>query len=282
MSDADPRERPDRIVVALDASPHSVVALEAAAELAMLLDAELEGLFVEDIDLFRLCGLPFGHEVGSYTAEVRRVDHAAMERQLRALAAAMRETMERIALRTPIRWSFRVSRGCVVDELMCAAQGAAVISVGRTGRARGRGMGSTARALAGRAPRPLLIAGEGRGLEFPLAVLFTGTPAAERALRLALRLSRRDPALLRVVAWAGADPSLGADDVADAVRRLARAELSGAAAPDSSAPAPVATAGPSVDELLAALRELDGGTIVLPSEQVALLARLSRSVLLVP
>ena len=53
----------NRILVALDASPQSEAALRAAAELAALLEAELEGLFVEDINLLHLCGLPFGREI---------------------------------------------------------------------------------------------------------------------------------------------------------------------------------------------------------------------------
>ena len=59
-------EQSERIVVALDASPNSVAALRAGAELASLLGVDLEGLFVEDIDLVRLCGLPYRQEVGSF------------------------------------------------------------------------------------------------------------------------------------------------------------------------------------------------------------------------
>ena len=40
-----------RILVALDASPHSLAALEAASELADALKAELVGIFVEDVNL---------------------------------------------------------------------------------------------------------------------------------------------------------------------------------------------------------------------------------------
>ncbi len=41
-----------RILVALDASPHSQAALEAASDLADALKAELVGIFVEDVNLF--------------------------------------------------------------------------------------------------------------------------------------------------------------------------------------------------------------------------------------
>ncbi len=50
MSDEIEPARAERIVVALDASPQSAAALRAAVQLAALLDAEVEGLFVEDVD----------------------------------------------------------------------------------------------------------------------------------------------------------------------------------------------------------------------------------------
>ena len=50
---------PRRILVALDASAHSHAALAAAVALAARLHAEIEGLFVEDINLLRLAELPF-------------------------------------------------------------------------------------------------------------------------------------------------------------------------------------------------------------------------------
>ena len=71
-----------RILVALDASPHSLAALEAAAELAASLRAELIGLFVEDANLLRVAGFPFAREFGAYTAQAREIDaeHVARER----------------------------------------------------------------------------------------------------------------------------------------------------------------------------------------------------------
>ena len=49
-----------RILVAVDASPHSLAALDAALRLAADLEAEIIGLFVEDINLLRLAGMPEG------------------------------------------------------------------------------------------------------------------------------------------------------------------------------------------------------------------------------
>ncbi len=58
-----------RILLALDASPQSVAALDTATELAGRLGAELTGLFVEDTDLLRMAALPFAAEIGRLSPE---------------------------------------------------------------------------------------------------------------------------------------------------------------------------------------------------------------------
>jgi hypothetical protein len=110
-----------RIVVGLDAGPRDRTTLEAAARLAERMQAELVGLFVEDIDLLHLAGLPFAREVGYPSAALRELDVAAMERALRATAQEVRRTLAAIAGRTPLSWSFRVARGAVPTELRAAA-----------------------------------------------------------------------------------------------------------------------------------------------------------------
>lgn len=276
MNEAAIPERVERIVVALDASPQSVAALKAAAELATLMQAELEGLFVEDINLLYLCGLPFGQEIGSYTAKLRRLDDVAMERQLRVLAATIQQVMERVAAQTPVRWSFRVRRGPVVEELLAAAQSAALLSVGRAGRVRRKGIGSTAQSLVSQAQRPLLILGEGSGLEYPLTVVYTGTAAAQRALELAVRLVRREPSRLRVVVWDGGDATLDTLQLEQAARRLVEIE------PARSETRVTFARVSHAADLLAALRALDGGTLVLPRDQAELVAQHTGPTLLVP
>src|SRR5215204_3884792 len=91
-----------RIVVALDASSYSLAALRAAADLASLLDTELEGLFIEDINLVYLCGFPFSQEIGSYTATARRLENITIERQLRTQATIIHQSMNRVVLKTPV------------------------------------------------------------------------------------------------------------------------------------------------------------------------------------
>ena len=120
---------PRRIVVGLDAGPRGRATLEAAAQLAARMQAELVGLFVEDIDLLHLAGLPFAREVGYPSAALRQLDVAAMERALRATAQEVRRMLAGVAGRAPLSWSFRVARGAVLAELRAAAaQGDIVVS----------------------------------------------------------------------------------------------------------------------------------------------------------
>ena len=276
MNEAARPEPIERIVVALDASPQSVAALRAAVELAALMEAELEGLFVEDINLLRLCGFPFGQEVGSYTAQLRRLDNRGMERQLRIIAATIQQAMERAATQTPVRWSFHVRRGPVVEELLAAAQSAALLSLGRAGRVRRKGIGSTAQSLVSQAQRPLLIAGEGNGLQFPLTVVYTGSEAAQRALELAVRLSHQELERLRVVVWDGGDAALDAAQLEKAARRLVETAL-----PDAGQGMGFVTVTHAAS-LVETLHSLNSGTLVLPREQAALIAQHSGPALLVP
>ncbi|HHP7234546.1 MAG TPA: universal stress protein, partial [Desulfobacterales bacterium] len=76
----------ERILVALDASPASVSALQTAVELAARLGARLVGLFVEDMNLLRVTQLPFAREISLFSPWFRRLESGELERQLRVQA----------------------------------------------------------------------------------------------------------------------------------------------------------------------------------------------------
>ena len=281
----------DRILVALDASPQSVAALRAAVELAALLEAELEGLFVEDINLLHLCGLPFGREIGSYTASVRQLDNRAMERRLRVLAVVIREAMEREAAQLPVRWTFQVRRGAVVAELLAASQSAAMLSLGRAGRSRRQTLGSVAESIVRQSSRPVLILGEQGGLQRPLALLYTGTEAADRALRLAINLEvRRESG-----SPPGREPSRRASERVSEHSGLhvwALSEAGSGTSPSrlqNQANAMLVEAGLQPSAVAITERDLpelldvrNPGTLILPSDHSSLLSRWVGPTILVP
>lgn len=200
MSDADREGSIRRILVALDASPHSLAALQAAAELAADLDAELVGIFVEDINLLRLSELPFAREVTIYTRSSRRLDRQKVEQQLRAQARLARRALEEIARRRQLRWTFQIAQGIVAAELLSAAQETDLILLGKSGWSQRRRLGSTTQVIITQANNQILITQKGAHLGLPIGVIYDGSPAAQKALIAAANLlSQRDGFLVAII-----------------------------------------------------------------------------------
>lgn len=181
-----------RILVALDASPHSLAALEAAAELAGGLGAELAGLFVEDVNLVRMAQLPRMRTVGSFSASLHELDSQRLEWALRAEADHARKAIEMAAEKARVGWSFHVARGAVASEVLAAASESDLISLGKLGWSPTgvRRLGSTARAIASAASVPALILEQGARLEPPVLVVYDGSRTSQKALGLAAQLAR--------------------------------------------------------------------------------------------
>ena len=183
-----------RILVALDTSAYSLAALEAASELARALHAELTGIFVEDSDLLRLAHLPFARELlyAGQTEEV--VDGRAMERALKAEAEQIRRSLQAVAGRKQLQWSFRVVRGQVEDQVLTAAEEADFVIMGQAGHRPGSRtrVGSTARAVMTKSSRTVAFMQPGSRLARPVVVLFDGAPASLTALETGARLAQKD------------------------------------------------------------------------------------------
>jgi len=189
------------ILVALDASPHSLAALEAAAHMASHLNAELSGLFIEDINLLNLADLPFIKQVDPFSAALRPIDRQHISRQFRMHAIRARKALEQIANRTHIQWSFRVIRGHVTDEIMAAASEADLIILGKAGWSptREKRLGTTAQKILSEAPCLTLIIQEGIRLKLRVMVLFDKSEDALKALDVAVQLLQRKTGQLMVL-----------------------------------------------------------------------------------
>jgi nucleotide-binding universal stress UspA family protein len=193
-----------RILVAVDGSAHSLAALEAAATLAAQLQAELEALFVEDVDLLRLADLPCARVVSLSLQQTERTDRARMERQLRLQAARARASLEQRAAALGVRATFRSVRGKVIAQVLDAAGEADLLTLGRAGHggmSRPRGGSTLQAALA--AGRLLLVA-ESRGTAGQgLLAVYDGSEASGRALTLAGQLAAKSAQLLSVLILPG-------------------------------------------------------------------------------
>lgn len=245
-----------RILVALDASPPSEAALEGAARLATRLEAELLGLFVEDIDLLNLAGLPFARESCFSFALSRRLMAEDMERALRAQAGRARALLEETATRQSLRWSFRVVRGRIAEELQVAAEQADLVASGLPSHARtGRGPAP----IAGAAPRPVLFMPRGATLLPPIGAVFGRGEASRRALSLAARLAGSDG----VAVFLAVSEAAESKDLEDRAMSLLRA--AGVPATRLHRLEAMTTAG-----LLHALAAARLGTLILPADLAGL------------
>lgn len=187
-----------RILVALDASPHSLSALQAAVELAADLSAELVGVFVEDVNLVRMAGLAVTREVGHTSARLREIDLRRIERDLHGQALRAEKALATAARRRQVRWSFRVSRGSIGAQLVEAASQVDLVVMGRTGWSSRRRSGSSVEAVLASGLRRTLVVEEGLRLQPTLLVIYDGSEMADRALDSAITLARSTGGYLAV------------------------------------------------------------------------------------
>jgi len=180
------------VLVALDASAHSLAALEIATDLAAIVNAELIGLFVEDAQLLRLARSPHAREVVYPFAELRPLNIVSVKQRLEAQAEQARRSMASLANPAKVRWSFRVVRGEVDAEVLAAASDMDVLALGKTGwsLAAQAQLGSTALAAAHHAPRALLMVQRGLPFKRQVLALVDGDENSQPTLIAALRLAQ--------------------------------------------------------------------------------------------
>lgn len=190
-----------RILVALDTSHHSLAALEAAVELAATMKAELEGLYVEDVNLLRAAGSPASREVQYPFVSTAQLDPRRMERQLRAQASQARRALVAACEQRKVRCTFRIVRGEVAHEVVAAAAEADMLILGRVSRPliRRIRLGSTALAAAVQAPCCVLLLQRDTGIMPPIMVTYDGSHVSRQALRVAARLARKNGGYLAIL-----------------------------------------------------------------------------------
>jgi nucleotide-binding universal stress UspA family protein len=172
-----------RIVVTLNSSESARSVIDVAVRLAAVLGAELEGVFVEDINLIRLSGLPFLREVRAWSLGEEGISTQSMQRDLRALARQAERVFLEAAQAMGVGCTFRVWRGHASVETLSASFEADIISL--------RG-GPTLLYHA----RPLM---KTCSPATPINVLFSASAAADRALAAACYLAGDLGAEIRVL-----------------------------------------------------------------------------------
>jgi nucleotide-binding universal stress UspA family protein len=188
-----------RILVALDASPHSLAAMQVAIELAAQLGAQVDGLFVEDITLLNLSDLPMARELVAYATRARHLDRMRMAEQLQLQARMARKALAEVAEKAQVQWSFRVARGIISAELLAAAEEMDLILLGRTGWSNRRRVGSTTLAVASQSGRHTFIIRRGAHLGLPVGIVYDGSIHAQKAMNTAVDLLRYQEGYLIII-----------------------------------------------------------------------------------
>ena len=183
-----------RILLALGTATHSLAAVEATTALAARLDADLHALFVEDINLLRLAALPFARETRLTSATTQRLQNPDMERALRAEATRAQAALATVATRLHVRWSFHVTRGQVAAQVRAAAMETDLVALTFSAGAPAglTHVTATMETMMRGVPCPLLMLPPGAGIHPPFVVVYDGTPASARALRLATQLAQAE------------------------------------------------------------------------------------------
>lgn len=177
------------IVATLDASESCRPALQAAVRLAAVLGTGLEGVFVEDVNLMRLAGLPFLREVRSWSLAEEAISTQRMQRELRTMARHAERMLEQAARELSVPWTFQVWQGRSEASSLAQAFGADILSLAPVSSL----VYSRARDTRGALERQSCEA------ETSISVLFSNSEQAIRALTIACSLAKDMGAHLTVM-----------------------------------------------------------------------------------
>jgi nucleotide-binding universal stress UspA family protein len=182
-----------RIVVALDASAYSQAVLRTAIRIAPLLQAQVEGVFVEDDRLRRAASLPITQQVLLGSGQISRFDPVDLSQSYRAICRQLERQAQQMIARSNIIWQFRVEQGEVAERLMALAGEGDLLSLGRLGQplfGQAQGLGSVARRILQEHPHPVLLLSEEMGPQQPIWALYDDSPQGVERVRLGLGLAR--------------------------------------------------------------------------------------------
>lgn len=180
-----------RVIAALDASCHDVRTLAMAADMAARFGVDVAGLFVEDINLFRLAALPMARHVVIGSMTPAALNPEQLESDMRALAARAATELEACAARYGVRSSFRIVRGLPTAELAAATMAGDLLVLGAVRELTGLPLrlGSPLHQAAYRTGRSVLHARQRALPVRPLVVVRAGSHLAPRALTIATQFA---------------------------------------------------------------------------------------------
>ncbi len=177
---------PARIAVMLVNLESDRATLETLSLLTGEAPAEIHGLFVEDVELLSLAGLPLAREICRLTHVERHLQSAELERQFRIQARAAEQALTALASRSGLHCSFRTVRGEPATLLREMLEAMDLML-----------LGATRHALSVADQR--MFATRKNAARRPIVVIFDGSASAQRALGVGARLARAGDYALTVL-----------------------------------------------------------------------------------
>jgi hypothetical protein len=160
-----------RIIVAVDATTPVRPYLQAAAELALLLQAELHILFLINEELKQLAELPFAVEVTMRSRDVRSLSPEIIERDQRLRSRQAQTELERLLQQKRLRGSFQAIPGLLRTTLFKRRKRGDIVWISRD--------------------NPLQFALSAPRFKYTLYVVYRHSTAGKHTLALAQRLRSR-------------------------------------------------------------------------------------------
>ncbi|MDX1586735.1 MAG: universal stress protein [Balneolaceae bacterium] len=188
------------ILVAIDTSAHSQAALEAAITLARTMEANIQGLFVQDEVWQKLSQLPSTKTVNTLTGDVLPFESDTLEDHLTLMRNRLRRKLEYLSSRNQITYSWSSIKGNVENKILEASKNADLITIGLKGKSASRKrIGSSAKTIIKKAGKPVLILKRGLHLGTTLTVVYDASEESQKALKLALKIARKNNSSLKVL-----------------------------------------------------------------------------------
>lgn len=182
---------PKRLLVVVDVMQDTTL-LELAVSLARHQSAQLSALFIEDINLYHLAGLPFATEVDRVTSGEMKFDAdrigSAAERHIKRI----RQRLEDLAKQSELTISLTVVRGRYLDEALAAAATADLLLLNKS---RGGRSTNVEKSLA-------------KKYVPPVWVVYDGSEASTRALKLSVEIAESRNSGLNIILQKHADNGL--------------------------------------------------------------------------
>ena len=172
--------------VLLDNQRNQFDLLCSAAALARKMKVRLQGLFIEEENLLRAADLSLSREISLWSAQERHINGESIQRMLRANARYKQKELEKVAREGKVEYTFEVIRGERTRWIRESVNTSGVLFIGGKNQALKR-------------YQHLKYCSWDKA---PLQIIYSGSPASERALKTAVQIAELNKRPLLVLTTA--------------------------------------------------------------------------------